>query len=252
MTVMRRSLSADDRTDAVDAVQRHLGLLKHCAAAAGRHGDGLSKVMDSADSSIMRAQKHAHALGADAVIDRLDKAEQARLDIADAVDALRERIADMARHVGAAQDHADALDGGAAKALRQRQRDIAAVKAKMYETDALMARRYPAPPSAFKVVDRSRQVEVVLAGDAEAKLDLSEYEAQRGILREHKGDVVAWCASIYLDPEGRLCAVAQFPPKGVSAASDGTFNAIRRGKLRSASVGLSIIDRADGAKSLRE
>ena len=107
------AMSADDRADHVDAVHRHLGMLKHYAADAGRHGDGLSKVMDWADSAIMRAQKHAHALGADVVIDRLDKAEQARFDIADAVDALRARIADLARHVCAAQDHADALDGGA-------------------------------------------------------------------------------------------------------------------------------------------
>ena len=114
------AMSADDRADHVDAVHRHLGMLKHYAADAGRHGDGLSKVMDWADSAIMRAQKHAHALGADVVIDRLDKAELARFDIVDAVDALRARIADLARHVCAAQDHADALDGGAAKALRRR------------------------------------------------------------------------------------------------------------------------------------
>ena len=204
-------------------------MLKHYAADAGRHGDGLSKVMDWADSAIMRAQKHAHALGADVVIDRLDKAEQARFDIADAVDALRARIADLARHVCAAQDHADALDGGAAKALRQRQSQIAHVKAKMAETDAVMEKRYPAPPASFKVVDRSRQVEVVLAGRDHADVDLSEFRSRRAVLREHKGNVVAWGNSISLDPQGRLCAVAQFPPKGVSSASDRTFSAIRRG-----------------------
>jgi hypothetical protein len=239
------------RDDHLDSLNWALDQLQHHAASVAHHHEQLRTCLDFADRWTTKAIARAHALGDADLAERLRKADDARCAAADMVDDVSEHVAALARHVDKARARADELDGGAKAALRRREKQIAATRYRMAATDAVMEARYPAPLASFKVLDPSRQVEAVLAASA-AGIDLSEYKTRRGVLLKHGGEPIAWCCSIGADYAGRLVGVANFPPKGVSARGDRVFEQIRNGKLKAASVSLSIIDKRTGEASLRE
>jgi hypothetical protein len=236
-----------DRDDRLDSLNWALDQLQHHSNAVAYHHEQLRKCLDFADPWTMKAIARAAALGDANLADRLRKADNARCDVADAADDVAEHVAALARHVDKARDRADELDGGAKAALRRREKQIAATQYRMAATDAVMEARFPSVPAVFKTADHERQVHVILAGASEADVDLSSY--RDAVLLKHTGAPVAWCFRIKRDYAGRLVASAQFPPRGVSPRADKTFESIRAGKLKAASVGLSVVA---GVKMLKE
>jgi HK97 family phage prohead protease len=263
-----RGAHASEISDCLDALSEH-------RAAAGSIGDQIVGVMDRALAPSDRAAKLCKAIADGdlspsdlehhtALTAHLNKIEDCRIS---AECPLREVLDGMQHHVDEAAKHASAIGGvvdGELALRRRREKEIAARKKRIDETDAKFAamearterlHQIPTAPKAWrKFVDPEREVTCILTDETTMTngyrflldgMDSGGFERQGGpVLVNHVGPVVARCSK--LERRGKtIVAHLQFPQVGASAAADAAFDAVQSGKLRSASAGWLLHEKRD-------
>ena len=202
---------------------------------------------------VTSALAHAKAIGADDVREMVLLAERIRLDAAEQNDGAGEALDEMNAHLARASTRARDLVGDQANhelAARARRKaaalDLARLdRAVSKEIDELCG--FVPVPTFFRRIDKSRQVRAIIShvesnirGDVFRPEGLrlkEDYLRAGGVCFGHDESApIAWCLSIDVFDD-RIEALAQFPPKGLSAKADSIFERIRSGEITGASMG---------------